>query len=155
MTTSREQLVDEHGRRPGRVREPETADVTRPDAWTTTTVVRVPGERAVGFGLFGRDAVGADVERIGRVAGSASHGSCVRRLGPASAMIVSAGLALPWVGSTLPSVTNRFGTAKVRRSASTTPCALVGAHATSADEVGVAVDRDGFLGAGGIVDGRP
>ena len=36
------------------------------------------------------------------------------------AMIVSAGLALPWVGSALPSVTNRFGTSQQRWSLSTT-----------------------------------
>ena len=39
----------------------------------------------------------------------------------ASAMMVSAGLAAPWVGSTLPSTTNRLGTPKTRWSASTTP----------------------------------
>ena len=38
----------------------------------------------------------------------------------ASAMIVSAGLAEPWVGITLPSAMNRFGTSHARWSASTT-----------------------------------
>ena len=33
----------------------------------------------------------------------------------ATAMMVSAGLAAPWVGSTLPSVMYRFGTAKLRQ----------------------------------------
>ena len=40
----------------------------------------------------------------------------------ATAMIVSAGLALPWVGSALPSVMYRLGTANVRQLRSTTPC---------------------------------
>ena len=35
-------------------------------------------------------------------------------------MIVSAGLALPWVGSALPSVMNRFDTSQQRWSLSTT-----------------------------------
>lgn len=38
----------------------------------------------------------------------------------ASAMIVSAGLAEPWVGITLPSATNRLGTPQTRWSESTT-----------------------------------
>ena len=38
----------------------------------------------------------------------------------ASAMIVSAGLAEPWVGITLPSAMNRFGTPQARWSASMT-----------------------------------
>ena len=33
----------------------------------------------------------------------------------ATAMMVRAGLAAPWVGSTLPSVMYRFGTAKLRQ----------------------------------------
>jgi hypothetical protein len=37
-----------------------------------------------------------------------------------SAIIVSAGLALPWVGSALPSVMNRFDTSQQRWSLSTT-----------------------------------
>src|SRR6202040_2952810 len=40
----------------------------------------------------------------------------------ATAMMVRAGLALPWVGSTLPSVMYRLGTAKLRQVPSTTPC---------------------------------
>src|SRR6266699_2068911 len=40
----------------------------------------------------------------------------------ATAMMVRAGLALPWVGSTLPSVMYRLGTAKLRQCRSTTPC---------------------------------
>ncbi len=40
-------------------------------------------------------------------------------------MIVSAGFAEPWVGSTLPSAMNRLGTPQTRWSASTTPCSRV------------------------------
>ena len=67
-------------------------------------------------------------------------------------MIVSAGLAAPWVGMTLPSATNRFGTPQARWSASTTLVSGVGAHAAAADEVGVAVDREHVLGARGLPD---
>ena len=56
-------------------------------------------------------------------------------------MIVSAGLAEPCVGITLPSAMNRFGTSQARWSASTTLSLGARAHPAPADEVGVAVDR--------------
>ena len=67
-------------------------------------------------------------------------------------MIVSAGLAEPCVGITLPSQTNRLGTSQARWSASMTAVLGGGAHAAAADEVGVAVDRQGVLSVGRLPD---
>ena len=67
-------------------------------------------------------------------------------------MIVSAGLAEPCVGITLPSAMNRFGTSHARWSASTTLRSGSDAHPAAADEVGVAVDRQHVLGAGRLED---
>ena len=71
----------------------------------------VPGQRAIGFGLVGGDGVGAGCDV------SDGHPGLCRECHPvrdsvmrwsaqraARAMIVNAGLAEPWVGSTLPSV---------------------------------------------------
>src|SRR2546429_5121033 len=70
----------------------------------------------------------------------------------ARAMMVRAGLAEPWVGSTLPSVMYRFGTAKVRRSPSTTPVLGAGRHPGPADQVGVPLDGDHLARAGRVQD---
>ena len=67
-------------------------------------------------------------------------------------MMVSAGLALPWVGSTLPSVMYRLGTAKLRQSGVDDAVPLVGGHPGAADQVGVAVDGDHLIGAGRVQD---
>ena len=70
----------------------------------------------------------------------------------ASAMIVSAGLAEPCVGITLPSAMNRFGTPHTRWSASTTLSCGRATHPAAADEVGVAVDRQDVLRSGRLPD---
>ena len=67
-------------------------------------------------------------------------------------MIVSAGLALPCVGITLPSAMNRFGTPQTRWSASITELVGSNSHAAAADEVRVAVDRQRVLGARRLPD---
>ena len=55
-------------------------------------------------------------------------------------MMVRAGLALPWVGSTLPSAMTRSGTAKLRQCLFHDTVPLVGGHPGAADQVGVALD---------------
>ncbi len=67
-------------------------------------------------------------------------------------MMVRAGLALPWVGSTLPSVMYRLGTAKLRQSRVDHPVPFVGGHPGAADQVGVALDGDHLVRAGGVQD---
>ena len=67
-------------------------------------------------------------------------------------MIVSAGLAEPWVGITLPSAMNRLGTSQARWSAVDHAALGVGAHPAAADEVRVAVDREHVLRARGLED---
>ena len=67
-------------------------------------------------------------------------------------MMVSAGLALPWVGSTLPSVMNRLGTAKLRQFRVHHAVLLAGGHPGAADQVGVAVDGDHLVRARGVQD---
>ena len=67
-------------------------------------------------------------------------------------MIVSAGLAEPWVGQTLPSATNRLRHPPDPVVGVDDAVLGTGAHARTADEVGVAVDREHVLGAGGLED---
>ncbi len=67
-------------------------------------------------------------------------------------MIVSAGLADPWVGITLPSAMNRFGHAPDAVVGVDDAVLGVGSHPAAADEVGVAVDRQDVLGAGRLQD---
>jgi hypothetical protein len=62
-----------------------------------------PGEGAVGLRLLGGDRVHGDVEPLDRRRAHPAATCSAQRA--ASAMIVSAGLALPWVGRTLPSQT--------------------------------------------------
>src|SRR6476661_4966362 len=93
----------------------------------------VPGEGAVGLRFRGREPVhrnGGPVDGCpgahGAPAGEGVSAWTCRVASrwaarAASAMMVSAGLAAPWVGSTLPSTMNRLGTPKTRWSASTTP----------------------------------
>ena len=57
-------------------------------------------------------------------------------------MIVNTGFADPWVGVTLPSAMNRFGTSHARWLESTTLPPGIGAHPGAADEAGVAIDRE-------------
>ena len=68
-------------------------------------------------------------------------------------MIVSAGFADPWVGQTLPSAMNRFSTPQTRWSAAIDAVIGARAHAGPADQVGVALDGQDVLGAGGFEDG--
>ena len=67
-------------------------------------------------------------------------------------MMVSAGLALPWVGSTLPSVMYRLGTAKLRQVAVDHAVAFVGGHPGPADQMGEALDGDHLIGPGRVQD---
>jgi hypothetical protein len=60
----------------------------------------------------------------------------------AGATIVNTGFADPWVGITLPSAMNRFGTSHARWLESTTLPPGIGAHPGAADEAGVAIDRE-------------
>src|SRR6185369_15588644 len=79
--------------------------------WITLPVARL---RPRPFGISGREvAHDARPERAPPASWPAARA--------ATAMMVSAGLAAPWVGSTLPSVMYRFGTAKLRQNWSTTP----------------------------------
>jgi hypothetical protein len=91
-------------------------------------VILGPGGAVVADGLAEvPDAVGADQEAHARLStGRVLAGSI--RFAPrrsarrdARAMIVSAGLADPWVGMTLPSQTNRLGISQARWSRSMTP----------------------------------
>ena len=65
-------------------------------------------------------------------------------------MIVSAGFADPSVGQALPSATNRFSTPQTRWSGAMTLFSGLGAHPGAADQVGVALDGQDVLGAGGL-----
>src|SRR5579875_2225012 len=80
---------------------------------------RVPRERAVGLGRIGRDRERARSDGLDP---GTAHGLPARipAQRSASAMMTSAGLAAPSVGSTLPSTTNRLGTPHTRWSESTT-----------------------------------
>src|SRR6185312_9413275 len=90
----------------------------------------VPGKGPVTLGTVGRNAIGAGRE-VGDRHEALSRSTCSPLRMPstmrwaqraARAMMVSAGLAEPWVGKTLPSTTYKFGTAKLWWSALTTPC---------------------------------
>ena len=80
----------------------------------------VPGECAVGLRRIGGHRVGRRGHGFDR---GIVHDALPERAPAASwsaaraatAMMVRAGLAAPWVGSTLPSVMYRFGTAKLRQ----------------------------------------
>ena len=87
-----------------------------------------------------------------RVAPTAACSASSSAQRSASAMITSAGLAAPCVGSTLPSTTNRLGTPHTRWSESTTLSCGGEAHPRAADQVGVAVDLQRVLGAGVLPD---